>query len=670
MPGGSLDSFNGSAAWRCMQYYLSTDQRRGHRPGILARELGPCIDPGPERHDFDYLLFLSLLLLTVDLVVLVETAEAESCSVTLLLSLASLLLASHMQWPPFCDSLLRARGSGPSQTYPQLAYRNPLDQLVAFLDSKHGDNWAIWEFRAEGTGYPDDAVYNRIWHYPWPDHHPPPFRLVPMIMASMRNWLHGGDVSGGQTDNDKRSQPLSSNPPHGDGTKATVEPAKTERNKNRVVVVHCKAGKGRSGTASCSYLIAEEGWKAEDALTRFTQRRMRPQFGAGVSIPSQLRWVGYVDRWTKGGKRYADRPVEIVEIHVWGLRNGVKMDVEAFSDEGKKIETVHTFTKEERVVVEGDAPEGGGLSEMMWDLAGYSLQKEKAPDAVEFSESTNDEPQKKNSFDPPPSPRPSDSSMEQLLRRKSAKLIKKVSPPGSHSKIDKFRALITAESSPPTPSSPSEVRTETPDDAEPGGMAVIFKPKDPIRIPNSDVNISVERRNRTSKSMGLTMVTAVAHVWFNVFFEGNGPEQQGKADGNGVFEIEWEAMDGIRGSSRKGTRAFDRMSVVWRLADSGEPKAEEEVVEPKEGEPVPQTKAADWKGADATKASDAEKDLGLRQQSPLSADVSRASSIKSAEGVLNQNQDQGQGASVDEVIKGLKRSGPSGEDLDEGNKKS
>ncbi|ETR97739.1 phosphatases II [Trichoderma reesei RUT C-30] len=549
--------------------------------------------------------------------------------------------------------------SGPSQTYPQLAYRNPLDQLVAFLDAKHGKDWAIWEFRAEGTGYPDEAVYNRIWHYPWPDHHPPPFRLIPMIMASMRNWLHGGDPP---------NEPSSSSAPTNASTsEAATAPVKSERNPNRVVVVHCKAGKGRSGTASCSYLIAEEGWKAEDALARFTQRRMRPQFGAGVSIPSQLRWVGYVDRWTKGGKKYIDRPVEILEIHVWGLRNGVKMDVEAFADEGKKIESIHTFTKEERIVVEGDAPEGGGLSEIIWDLAGYSTQREKAPDAAEFADAANNEPKKKDPLDPSPSPRPSDSSMESLLRRKSAKLIGKVSPPGSHSKIDKLRAMLSTEPSTRTATTgPPEVRTEAPDETEPGGMAVIFKPKQPIRVPNSDVNISVERRNRTHKSMGLTMVTAVAYVWFNAFFEGNGPEQQGVADSHGTFEIEWDAMDGVKGSSRKGMRAFDRMTVVWRFPDSGAPRAEEQIVEPGEGEPVPQSKAADWKGTGSPKAAAAEKDLGLRQQSPLSVDISRASSIKSAEGGASQGQGQNdQGVNADEVTKGLKRSGPSGEDFDQ-----
>lgn len=107
--------------------------------------------------------------------------------------------------------------SGPSATYPSLAYRNPLDQLVKFLDSRHHEDWCIWEFRAEGCGYPDEEVHNRIWHFPWPDHHPPPFALVPKIMASMRNWLH-------------------------------EEPGGYREKGGRVIVVHCKAGKGRSGT--------------------------------------------------------------------------------------------------------------------------------------------------------------------------------------------------------------------------------------------------------------------------------------------------------------------------------------------------------------------------------------------------------------------------------------
>ncbi|KAG9252723.1 protein-tyrosine phosphatase-like protein [Emericellopsis atlantica] len=516
--------------------------------------------------------------------------------------------------------------SGPSQTYPQRAYRNPLDHLVAFLDEKHGDNWAIWEFRAEGTGYPDDLVYNRIRHYPWPDHHPPPFRMVPMIMGSMRNWLHGGDLDA-----------------HSDEDLLKKMDVTSERNKDRVVVVHCKAGKGRSGSMSCSYLISEEGWTAEDALARFTARRMRPQFGAGVSIPSQLRWVAYVDQWTKNGKQYIDRPIEIVEVHVWGLRNGVKVDIEGFKDEGKKISTFHTFTKDERVVVEGDAPPGPGLSDVVWEMAGYAADKtkqNKAPEEAELSEATN-----------PGDDDASSESKEHKRRKRPTELIKMASSTSAR-QVGKLKSMTFADQ--------RSLDSEE-EEAEPGGMAVILKPKTPVRIPTSDVNISVERRNKTNKSMGLTMVTAVGHVWFNVFFEGQRSENDNKPDTNGVFSIDWDAMDGIKGTSRKGARALDRLAVVWRVAgEDGE-----SVVEPELGTPIAQNRPAPWTGE-----VDKERDLGLRVQSPDSKDVSEGSSVKSAsaaepgesrtKGVERVDQDSDV-QSIDKV----RSSGPTGDILEE-----
>lgn len=502
------------------------------------------------------------------------------------------------------------------------------------------------------------------------------------MMASMRNWLY-------DTDKPSTNTGTASTQAAATATATTTADAaptggditvKGEKNKKRVIVVHCKAGKGRSGTASCSYLIAEEGWKAEDALARFTQRRMRPQFGAGVSIPSQLRYVGYVDRWTKGGKKYIDRPIEILEIHVWGLRNGVRMDVEGFVDDGKKIETMHTFMKEERVVVEGDAPQGSGFSEMVWELAGYPVYpKGKVPEEGEPAAgagAVEGEAAKSNELDKdtnntPTSPgadtaakAPEQPSIEGLIKRKGASLIEKVSPQGSHQKIDRLKAKMTADSSSVSSvsSSASSSDVDPLAEAEPGGKAVIFKPEQPIRIPNSDVNISMQRRNRTHKSMGLTMVTAVAHVWFNAFFEGQGPEQGGKPNDKGVFSIEWDALDGIKGSARKGTRALDRIAVVWRAADGGEVKEGQEINEPKQGEPVPHFQAADWKGVDVTVAApDADRDLGLRVQSPLSADVSRASSLKSVEGALGAEKQAAGGNETD--LEGLKCSGPAGEDF-------
>ncbi|KAB5535294.1 phosphoinositide 3-phosphate phosphatase [Coniochaeta sp. 2T2.1] len=554
--------------------------------------------------------------------------------------------------------------SGPSQTYPQRAYRNPLDRLVSFLDSRHGDNWSIWEFRAEGTGYPDEAVYHRIRHYPWPDHHPPPFALVPMIMASMRNWIREGQDVAGQDIERKDGEEV--------------------RKSDRVIVVHCKAGKGRSGSMACSFLISEGGWSVEDALNRFTERRMKPGFGKGVSIPSQLRWIGYVDRWTRGGKKYVDREVEVVELHVWGLRGGVKVSVEGFVDEGKKIKVFHTFTGAERIVVEGDAPGGGGVVDLVADMyrvgEGTGVQRGKS---------------------------------KTLRHSRTSKLMDKLGRSGSKSRstsrerkhaLPKSKTIaMAADSTARTSSDPPaadlsssslitpKVQSQTDlsgstsnssptlaDSSEPGGQAVIFKPTNPIRIPNSDVNISLERRNRPPASMGMmTMVTAVAHVWFNAYFEGNGPEHQnGRADESGVFEIDWEKMDGIKGSSRKGTRACDRIAVVWRAAktqDEEEKKVPDlgpgiVIDEPGVDSPVPQMRPADWHGEDGGDP-DAGKVLGLRAEDPDSAEVSKASSVRSGvEGGAGEYEVK-DGEVDGDSLQGVKTSGPAGEeelDVDEG----
>lgn len=421
--------------------------------------------------------------------------------------------------------------SGPSGTFPQIAYRNPLKEVVSFLDSKHGAEWAIWEFRAEGTGYPDEEVYGRVRHYPWPDHHPPPFALVPLIVGSMRNWLHEKD--------------------------------------ERVVVVHCKAGKGRSGTVSCSYLIAEEGWDMEEAKQRFTERRMRPGFGAGISIPSQIRTLTYVDRWTKGGKKYIERPAEVLEVHVWGLRDGVKLSVEGFAEEGKQIKTFHTFNGKEREIVKGDVKKEAGFADVVQDVMG---------------------------------------------RGKNTALQKKDETPGSNPEelLEKEQKNVSRSS------------TNTLDGTT--GGDVVFRPTARIVLPSSDINIDVERRNKT-KMGGFTMVTAVAHVWFNIFFEGRGPENGGQPDQSGVFEIDWDAMDGVKGSSRKGTRAFDRMAVVWKVAEVGGAPGIE-INEPAEGEPAKEMKPADWHGVKDV-GDESDKGLGLRAEKAGSAVISRASSVRS-----------------------------------------
>lgn len=367
------------------------------------------------------------------------------------------------------------------------------------------------------------------------------------MMGSMRNWLKGEASEEG----------------HG-------ERKREPQREGRVVVVHCKAGKGRSGTVSCSYLISEEGWTVEDALKRFTERRMRPGFGAGVSIPSQLRWVGYVDRWTKHGKLYLERPVEVLELHVWGLRDGVKASVEGYVEEGRKIKSYHTFQKTEREQIRGTIKRSSGFTNMIGEVITSERKKD---DGKTLSNA-----------------------------------------PLEQSQIESPMNDVSAEN-------------RKRDELEDGWSGdTVFRPKERIILETNDINIDFERRNKASYS-GFTMVTAVAHVWFNVYFEGKGPENNGKPEDSGVFEIEWDAMDGIKGSSRKGTRAFDKMAVVWKSVVD-ERKASIVINEPSEAEGIKQMSAADWRGANEPSTPGlGSKDLGLRAQTPTSATVSRANSI-------------------------------------------
>lgn len=363
------------------------------------------------------------------------------------------------------------------------------------------------------------------------------------MMASMRNWLQDPDLT-------------------------------EEQRKKRTVVVHCKAGKGRSGTVSCSYLISEEGWKKEDALKRFTERRMRPNFGAGVSIPSQLRWVGYVERWAQTGKKYVERPVQVLEVHVWGLRDGVKVAVEGFVDEGRTIKNFHTFTKLDREIVrEAGMKRNTGFADAVTEVMKMGTNN------------TNDKP---------------------------------VGTASSNPTDEKAMAE--------TKKTTTKAPTDLSGDKNTGD--VVFRPKTPIILPTSDINIDFERRNKAG--YGMSMVTAVAHVWFNTFFEGGGPERKGEPLDSGVFEIEWDAMDGIKGSLRKGTRGFDKMAVVWKtVPDTSSRKNSVVINEPDVGEEVKQTGPADWRGAANTSPGAGARELGLRAETPHSRDHSRASSLVS-----------------------------------------
>lgn len=341
---------------------------------------------------------------------------------------------------------------------------------------------------------------------------------------------------------------------------------------------------------------------------------MRNGFGEGVSIPSQLRWVGYVDYWTQHEKHYVERAVEIVEIHAWGLREGVKVCVQGYVEEGKKIKTFHTFSSDERLIVDSTIVPDQSLATK---LSRWMEPNTQTAEATKIA-----------------------TALEPVARAESPSLIN-------------------------TEHVPTQPKKSSRKGSEPGGNAVVLRPASKVVVSSSDVCIDLERRNKAPYG-GWTLVTAVAHVWFNVFFEGRktlasdasaGSKSEPATD-RGVFEIEWDAMDGIKGSSRKGVRAVDKIAVVWR-AIGDEVDGQAKIVEvPKVGEPVPEAKPADWAGVDVKDQDDnPNKDIGMRLETPASANVSKASSIKSAGDDKTEKTKESEPSDYDDSLKGVKSHG-------------
>ncbi|KAG6334851.1 hypothetical protein ID866_4241 [Astraeus odoratus] len=98
-------------------------------------------------------------------------------------------------------------------------YRNRRADVQRFLSMRHGQDFWVFNFCPISENSYDEGVFHgRVSRYPFPDHNVPPFRYMELVTKEMRSWLSGSD--------------------------------------SRIAVLHCKAGKGRSGTLACAYLLA------------------------------------------------------------------------------------------------------------------------------------------------------------------------------------------------------------------------------------------------------------------------------------------------------------------------------------------------------------------------------------------------------------------------------
>ncbi|KAI9330018.1 protein-tyrosine phosphatase-like protein [Zopfochytrium polystomum] len=179
----------------------------------------------------------------------------------------------------------------PSTRSPDRFYRNDMREVQRFLDSRHPDAYKVYNLCSE-RDYDHACFHNRVSVFPFDDHNPPPFHLIPLLCADVSDWLSGTSASPPFTAGPLPSS-LSSPP-----SSSSAAPSPSSQPPPRVAAIHCKAGKGRTGLMICCYLLHSGVCPTADAALRFYGDR-RTLDGNGVTLLSQRRYVGYYERFLR-----------------------------------------------------------------------------------------------------------------------------------------------------------------------------------------------------------------------------------------------------------------------------------------------------------------------------------------------------------------------------------
>lgn len=158
-------------------------------------------------------------------------------------------------------------------------YRNNIHDVLAFLESRHKGRYKVYNLCSE-RAYDANLFDGVVATFPFEDHNCPPLRLLPAFCASAKSWL---------------SQAM-----------------------DNVVVVHCKAGKSRTGLMVCCLLLHLGYYKTAKEVTEYYNRK-RTQDGKGLTLSSQQRYVRYYERIMLEGtvRRSVPRIIHRIRLFNW-----------------------------------------------------------------------------------------------------------------------------------------------------------------------------------------------------------------------------------------------------------------------------------------------------------------------------------------------------------------
>ncbi|XP_031195106.1 phosphatidylinositol 3,4,5-trisphosphate 3-phosphatase TPTE2-like isoform X2 [Mastomys coucha] len=140
-------------------------------------------------------------------------------------------------------------------------YRNPIKEVARLLDSKHPNHYQVYNLCSERS-YDPKCFHYRVRRIMIDDHNVPTLEEMLLFSKEVNDWM--------------------------------------AQDPENVVAIHCKGGKGRTGTMVCVCLIASEiVLNARESLYFFGERRTDKSSSSkfqGIETPSQNRYVKYFEK--------------------------------------------------------------------------------------------------------------------------------------------------------------------------------------------------------------------------------------------------------------------------------------------------------------------------------------------------------------------------------------
>ncbi|XP_060089256.1 phosphatidylinositol 3,4,5-trisphosphate 3-phosphatase TPTE2-like [Heteronotia binoei] len=182
----------------------------------------------------------------------------------------------------------------------QSFYRNPIMEVVRFLDTKHENHYKVYNLCSE-QGYDPLYFHYRVERLFIDDHNVPALEDMLKFTTSVREWMN--------------------------------------QDLKNVIAIHCKGGKGRTGTMVCTWLIDSNQFEsAQESLNYFGERRTDKSTSSkfqGVETPSQSRYVGYYEILKNKynlklppERHLRIKSIKVMAIHGVGKGNGSDLRVQ------------------------------------------------------------------------------------------------------------------------------------------------------------------------------------------------------------------------------------------------------------------------------------------------------------------------------------------------------